>query len=366
MPVSNSDDFQRNPSGRVKFAQLLAGKILDGSSIGEHLDAALRALAKVVRGQPQNHAARHRLNGGDSLASTRTPLEVGIGGTGTPGSGEAFMSDDAQLVVRNVVANEGDIYINDGGGPAALPIGAAGTILRSNGSTPEWGLVGVRGLYGYDQHEWRDQFLASSVDASEAGVLVGTKVGQLNWRGPLYAQVTDLVGETSHPGITNLASDVAVGSSTPMFLSSLVMADVYQATAIVRIPDETALGFRFGILRSVGGTGDASEGNYFSYLASASPNWFAVTRDGGGITATDTGVPVVAGTWYLLEIREDTPGQKDYYINGAGPVSNSTNVEVRDGLPVFEVETEAPGVAKAVDVDFFWMSTIAPLGAQFP
>jgi hypothetical protein len=360
----------RPPGGRSHFAELLAQRFKGGQEIGRILDDELSRLRQQTAGLPFPHGYSHLQGGKDAIPkATTVPKTVLRGGTASIGNGPGYMMEDAQLVVPAIVTALGDLYTHDGSGPVALPASDPYTVLRVNpDGSLGWAAMSVKSLYSFAEHEWRDQFIAPTVDASEAGVLVGTHIGQLAWRGPLYAQVTDLVGEAAHPGIVNVASDVAVGSSTPVHLGSVVMADIYQTTAIVRIPDVSDAGFRFGLLRTLGGTGNASEGNYFAYLASASPNWLAVTRDGGGITATDTGVPVVAGDWYLLELYENdnTPGQKDFYINGALGASNSTNVEVRDGLPAYEIETEDVGVAKTVDVDLFWMTTIAPLGAQYP
>jgi hypothetical protein len=351
------------------------------------------AVQDAYSGAPAPHADTHLVGKSDALQTPGVPVTVLVGGTALRGSGPSYMREDARLVVgagtpthptgqtasqgsaftamrsdatiqQGIVTTRGDL-LTFGTLPDRLPLGEAGTVLQSDGTDVVYGPVGIQGLYFYNQHEWRDQFIAPTVDAAVGGVAAGTQIGQLGWNGPAAAQVANQTGETAHPGIVRVTSGTATGVSTPLSLGSVILADIGYAAAIVRIPTITAAPFRFGLKRTVGGAGEAVRGIYFSFLPASSANWRTVTRDGGGITVNTSAVPVVAGNWFLLEIFRNGAGDVDFYVNTALVATHSANIEAAEGFPVFEIETTAAGVAKTMDVDFFWMQTIVPLAQQW-
>ena len=84
---------------------------------------------------------------GDLTGSHAAPKVSGIGGatiSGTPAAGEAVVATSGsaaswQAVVVNPMTTEGDIIYDHSAAPTRLGIGAAGTILSSNGTDPSWG-----------------------------------------------------------------------------------------------------------------------------------------------------------------------------------------------------------------------------------
>jgi hypothetical protein len=62
-----SDEFYRKPPALPKFAQLFGSRFPGGSQVGERLDAALKALAKVTLGYAPVHGTTHSPDGPDPL-----------------------------------------------------------------------------------------------------------------------------------------------------------------------------------------------------------------------------------------------------------------------------------------------------------
>lgn len=76
--------------------------------------------------------------------------------------------------------------------------------------------------------------------------------------------------------------------------------------------EEYAFYFGFGDVL----TGDQVDGAYLKYDRTASLNWLACTADNSVRTATDTGIPVVAGAWLKLKVVVNALGAAvTYYLN---------------------------------------------------
>lgn len=81
------------------------------------------------------------------------------------------------------------------------------------------------------------------------------------------------------------------------------------------------------------GLGDAiatypTDGVFFYYIDTVNGGrWCCVTRANGVETSTDSGVTVVAGTWYALELEVSADGtQARFWVNGTLVATNTTNI----------------------------------------
>lgn len=83
-----------------------------------------------------------------------------------------------------------------------------------------------------------------------------------------------------------------------------------------------------------------------------SANWLAYNDAAGSATQTDTGLAVVANTWYSLRV-EETSGDIKFYINGTLYATHTTNLPVSSAprTPYFYLGNQA-NQTKTVDLDF--------------
>jgi hypothetical protein len=94
--------------------------------------------------------------------------------------------------------------------------------------------------------------------------------------------------------------------------------------AVVRVkPGSIASGMNFEIGLSSDGTTAVAENDESItaiFQPSVSANWRLRTHDGGAAVLVDTGVPVVAGTWYQLDLQSDGVSVVSLSIDGDTPV----------------------------------------------
>jgi hypothetical protein len=113
---------------------------------------------------------------------------------------------------------------------------------------------------------------------------------------------------------------------------------------------------RIGIFTSAVGTSPPNSTSVYFEHVSGDTNWFAVTRDAGGATRTDTGVAFAAAAWIRLGIAHPASGRFDFYVNG-----NLTNSRTAGNIPIEAagvytyIQFQTTGTAAAFWVDYFWM-----------
>lgn len=121
---------------------------------------------------------------------------------------------------------------------------------------------------------------------------------------------------------------------------------------IVRIPDITTTRVWFGWSSDALSVAPTSA-IYFVYDSSVSANWLAVTRSGGVENAVDTGVPVVAATFYKLAIRRpNIAAAVDFYINNANKQHVTTRVPASGVNLTFMAKTLTGAGARGFDIDW--------------
>ena len=87
------------------------------------------------------------ISAGDLTGTHAVPKVAGIGGatiSGTPAAGEAVVATSStaaswQAIIVDPTTTEGDTLYRHSGAVSRLAVGAAGTILSSNGTDPSWG-----------------------------------------------------------------------------------------------------------------------------------------------------------------------------------------------------------------------------------
>lgn len=182
--------------------------------------------------------------------------------------------------------------------------------------------------------------------------------GKLGWygeqgsRGPIFT-------EANHPGIMRLSTGSTSGSfpwlspgAPSLSTGSLRDADLFDLYAIVRIPIITACKVRFGL--GPVATDDPYWGVTMEFNPAASANWRGIHRTAGGAgTAVDTGIAVVAGTWYRLRLRRTASGVA-YSVNDGTEVENTAALPGQTMGVAFHIGNTA-AADKQLDIDYFAM-----------
>lgn len=98
-----------------------------------------------------------------------------------------------------------------------------------------------------------------------------------------------------------------------------------------------------------------------TFIPSASANWRLRVHDGTTETFQDTGVPVVAGQWYQLDLT-NTGSAYALSIDGAAPVSISSPLPSPTGAATLLMKFANPtsGATRRWDVDFIRSVIAAP------
>ena len=115
---------------------------------------------------------------------------------------------------------------------------------------------------------------------------------------------------------------------------------------------------RLGIALTPGAAGEVASGIFFR--ASGAGNWFAVTRNGGAETATDTGIAQKgAGIWTKFLITTNPAGTSaTFSIDGQIVATNqATNMPAAGVLmaPFVKGDTTGVGSSESFGIDYIWM-----------
>lgn len=205
-------------------------------------------------------------------------------------------------------------------------------------------------------------------DEFTSGLTSSGNIGKLGW--VLGAgSVSAKAGETSHPGILTLSSGTTSGTIARLLLTtgtvlSWYPSDVSYLALIVRpVSGTTTMSVRFGLSNSVSTSGEGAQGIYWSFQATTSPNWRTITKGASGTTANTTTTAYTTGKWYLLEIKRNGSNW-EFYLNNTLQFIHSTNIPTVACIPFIAIETNE-AVAKTMDVDYFALKSINPLGQRY-
>jgi hypothetical protein len=163
-----------------------------------------------------------------------------------------------------------------------------------------------------------DDFISSGVTSSTIGELPWTLISTVGHT-PTYT-----ISDTTNRGIFSLGTGTAIAAGggihlgqTSNILGGGVQVLSWRVRPITLSTAAQEYQLNFGLLGTINVTQEPTIGLYFSYQrAVTGVNWqfksAQTTR-----TSVDTGIPVVANTWYNMTIVVNEAGTKvDAYING--------------------------------------------------
>lgn len=200
-----------------------------------------------------------------------------------------------------------------------------------------------------------------------AGVNVPT--GQGNWFGRAITAAglinVQSASGTNHPGTISLSTSTTINSigylqrgvasvAAGLFIGS---AQIDQIQAVVRTDSAATVRDQIGAT-STPSSVTPSNAMMFVFDSSLGGNWLCVCRSGGVETSVDSGVAVVAATFYNLAIKQAVVGTVTFEINGAQVASINTNVPAATVNVGMLVQTLA-AAARTFLLDFFALTSKA-------
>jgi hypothetical protein len=204
--------------------------------------------------------------------------------------------------------------------------------------------------------------VADATAIPAAGLVLPTGRGNWNAISSLAngSIVTTLATAQDHAGVLGIRTAAAtinaiagIQKGNMLSASQIIRADQFRFfDAIVRVPDITTARVWFGYSSDTLSVTPTSA-MYFVYDSSVSANWLAVTRSSGVEASSDTGVPVVAGTWYkLMIVRPNIASNLDFYINRANKTHVNTRVPATAVNLCFMGKTLTGAGARGFDIDW--------------
>lgn len=267
--------------------------------------------------------------------------------------------------------DEGSTYIFIGGDPRLQSSWRlVNGIFSNNPDTAGWGLAQagatwwnaseaklkvwtgttVANVFSQETQYKREVFLS---DEFLTGTTSSGAVGALGWT---IAGTPNLVASTpSNIGIFQIATGGVSGTQARIVFPANPAIDPSAVSELVWVArlntNDANVTARFGAQNNVA-LDPPAHGIYFEKL-DADTNWFAVTRDNGTQTRTDTGVAVTTGfatfTWTRLQ------SGVQFQINGTLVATHTTNIPVTFISPALWLINSA-AASKSADFDYFQYS----------
>ena len=124
---------------------------------------------------------------------------------------------------------------------------------------------------------------------------------------------------------------------------------------------------RVGLMDTPGGSGEASQGLYWSYLSSTNTHWRTVTKDLGGAEVNQTTKPqhvYTTARWCLLEIIRNGDSW-EFWFNRVLLFTHTMNIPLTAHLvPAIAIETNE-NARKEIDIDYAAIRTRNRMGQRW-
>jgi hypothetical protein len=254
-----------------------------------------------------------------------------------------------------------------GAGALARALGLHSEEAKANDTFPAWGW---NALFEYDAEVWFYDDLFTSASGPLMGMEpagIGTGAG---WTSPNEAGRFGVwVGGTGSTSSGRAELRTMIGSAP--FPIPLRMPDTWMRIgALVKVPTLSTSGQRFWVSFGLARPGAANRHCLFRYRDDVNGGkWQAyVSNDAGTAwTPQDTGISVVAGTWYQLEITfyEFQAGSfgAEFWIDGTARAAfdepgGGSNTLPSDSYMVVGIEKTVGTTERTLAVDAYWLDAM--------
>ncbi len=220
----------------------------------------------------------------------------------------------------------------------------------------------------YEVLDIKDEFMTGNLEAYEN---TWDYAGELGWScredtSPTPKRACEVMTDNEHadhPGVIMVTPATnSSGWGAAMALRPISPSKFDRLTFIVRMHSSAATTqngkLRIGLLEDpYHGNDIVPSGAYFEYdYSKNATNWRTITKNTSTESPNDTNVPVVANTWYRLEIVKNASGNYEFYIDGTLKQTHTTNLPTAFQLPQVNIVNRVAAYT-GVYVDYFSMRT---------
>lgn len=195
-------------------------------------------------------------------------------------------------------------------------------------------------------------------------------VGACRWldadTGTGVSATTLTVADTNHAGILDLNTGASATGAAIRYLGGVTSGSATAGFALgggvltfewlARVEDLSTAGERYSLMLGLFDTATTQvNGVRFLYNDSVNAgNWTISAINASTVTNTDSGVAVVADTWYKLRAVVNAAGTSiQYFINGASVGTVTTNIPTASIAPRASMAKTVGTAARAAYVDYF-------------
>ncbi len=117
--------------------------------------------------------------------------------------------------------------------------------------------------------------------------------------------------------------------------------------------------FKLGLQNVYSSSGGATNEVSILYSSAVSSgNWTLRTQASSSVTDVNSGIAVVADTWYHIKFVVYNGGKVDFWINGVYGGTSTTNIPTTTMGPIYSIWQTAGTTPRTVDGDYFMFNTI--------
>lgn len=259
---------------------------------------------------------------------------------------------DSAAAMSNPMTTADDIiYGGASGVPTRMAVGAFGKSLRALASLGFSYIVEptLESVFFRDFLDTGEGGFSSSASGAGAAV-ANTATGIVNDRCGIVSLTTGTT-TTGRIGYYTTVTQVVLGAGGAYYDTQIQIPTLSDATdrffCLIGCPD------------SPNGAGEPTDGIYFRYSDDANSGKFqCLSRQSSTETAVDSGITVVAGTWYRLEFILNTAANSiSFKINNTVVATITTNIPTGDtqrtGI-AYKIEKSAGTTARTLLADYVW------------
>lgn len=242
----------------------------------------------------------------------------------------------------------GDVVVHDGISNVRLAVGSPFTVLTSIPTAPQK-VAWVTPFNNLQYQEYFEDFTNGSV-SNYYGFTANNNAGSITMQTPPSSDVIGMARMSTNASATARCS---LSTYSTAFALGIGTYDFTVKAKIDILSDGTNT-FIVSLGMSNALSSNAQHGLFFRYNQAASSNWILVRRVNNVETSEDTGIAVVAGTWYKLRVVSLPNLTEEAYINNTSLIVPAGTLDSAEFYGFHTTILKSVGTTpRTIDVDYY-------------